>query len=398
MLERIKRLGINTVSNVASVVLPSIRVVDSRYKIFTTIRDENAHIFRGYYDIDFFSYDRSYFLYHMLLKDSETKNQISIGVYDLKNQEKRIVGHSNCWCWQQGCRLRWIDKDKILLNDCIEDQYCSKIIDVNTNTVEKVYSMAFYDIHIGKKYGLGVNFSRLQRLRPGYGYRTLEDRTKGIDHPKDDGVYYYDMDSDKCNLLFSIYDVHELIGDKTKGEGYINHISISPNGNSFIFFYIEDMEKYHQKVYLMRYEFSNNSIYLIENRRRLSHYAWIDNEHLLTTNYLCGKQYYGIYHLNSGEYDDYGENILRYDGHPTVIGKDQIISDTYPLSRRFKRQCLFSYSENTNKINTIATFSTNPKYEGESRCDLHPSINDDMISVDTNCFGLRSIVILKKEI
>jgi hypothetical protein len=87
---------------------------------------------------------------------------------------------------------------------------------------------------------------------------------------------------------------------------------------------------------------------------------------------------------------------LTLDGHPTFIEKDIIITDTYPQVKRGNNQYLRLYADKKQNLVDLGRFFQDVRYTGEKRCDLHPSICGDYISVDTSCDGLRSVVLLKR--
>ena len=95
-----------------------------------------------------------------------------------------------------------------------------------------------YDICPDERHALSTNFARLERLRPGYGYSNSADTTEGVLSPEDDGLFLINLDTYEKKLLISYATLDKLLFADNKGESYINHISISPNGDKAMFFYI----------------------------------------------------------------------------------------------------------------------------------------------------------------
>ena len=379
-------------------IFPKYKVNKDMADNIFEIYEKGAHVFRGYYDIDFFNKERNKFLVHILSENDENGNNISIGYFDINLKRLVKVCESNAWCWQQGSRLRWFDDKDILFNDCVGNQYISRVVDVQSKNTIKTFSRPLYDVCLEKEYGLSLNFSRLQRIRPGYGYRTLKDKTIGKIASSDDGIYRLDLRTDKSELIIPLKNLHSVVQPELTGEDYINHICISPMGDKFMFFYIVcDTDSSKTKVYLMCANADGSGIALLESCVQPSHYTWLDNEHLVITywDYTDGsKQGYRMYDIGSREWTDYGENILTLDGHPTFINDSVVISDTYPKSRKLNNQYLYIYDNDIKKSKIIGRFFQDIRYSGEQRCDLHPSLSGHSVSVDTNCFGSRRVVLM----
>src|SRR5699024_5261318 len=104
---------------------------------------------------------------------SAPKEAAEIVLFDTENNNSyKILGETHTWNVQQGCMLQWLGpnfNEKILYNDFRDGQYCSVILNVNTNE-ERILSMPVYSVAQDGEFALTLDFSRLHRLRPGYGY------------------------------------------------------------------------------------------------------------------------------------------------------------------------------------------------------------------------------------
>ena len=216
---------------------------------------DNKHVFFGYYDIQQMDVDEKRLLVHVVKRNAKTAiDDIEIGYYSIENNQYTTVAKSRAWSWQQGSRLRWNpqNKNQILFNNCVNGRYVCDIWDVNNKKKVDEIPMALYDIDSNLHYGFGVNFSRLQRLRPGYGYDTLDDETVGQCIPQNDGIFRYNFDKKQIDLIISYNRLCENFDEK-QYEHYINHISISPDGNRFIFFHVwslGDVNKWKLRLYV----------------------------------------------------------------------------------------------------------------------------------------------------
>lgn len=399
MNQNIKRVYLNIWQGIYRVA-PKFQVSKKYADVIVHMKTSSDHVFRGYYDIDYFDESHKKFLVHILPKAEENGNCIQIGYYDLEKNEIVKLADSKAWCWQQGSRLRWFDANTVIFNDCDDNRYLSRKIDVLTRKTVGKYDAPLYDASFDNKYGLSLNFSRLQRLRPGYGYKTLKDSTEGMIASENDGIFFVDLAQNTKKLLISLAKLHNLASPSLDGEDYINHICISPKGDSFTFFYIVgDKEGKKSKVYLCWSDVNGSNVKVLEDNVQTSHYTWLDNDTLLTTYLIPNqgmRQGYRLYDVRQQKVSEYGSNILTLDGHPTFIEKDIIITDTYPQVKQGNNQYLRLYDDQKHKLIDLGRFFQDIRYSGEKRCDLHPSICKDFVSVDTSCDGLRSVVLLKR--
>ena len=166
----------------------------------------NRHTFFGYYDISPFNWTNDRVLALVLPKNANEGDNAEIGYFDLKDPQKfNKVGTSKAWCWQQGSRLRWLsseDHNLISYNRLEGNRFVNCIQDVESREI-KFLHRALYDLHFSSQIGLSLNFSRLQRLRPGYGYGNLMDNSAGRSIPSNDGIFSVNLETDESELIVS---------------------------------------------------------------------------------------------------------------------------------------------------------------------------------------------------
>lgn len=358
------------------------------------------HVFFGYYDIQQINKKENKMLVHVVDKNADTKSDIAeIGFYDLKSKEYVYLTQTRAWCWQQGARLRWnpINEEQILYSDVEGNNYVTRVFSIKEKKVIRTISAPLYDIDNEMKVGISVNFSRIQRLRPGYGYDALEDTTIGKKAPENDGVYLVDIEKDKKKLIISLKELSKNIYDD--GEHYINHISISPDGKKFMFFHIwtiQNSEKWKTRLYV--YDIYENKLILLEDDTELvSHYDWSGNDNIIITSYdVNQKLRYYIYSISGKSKKMIKGDGLLQDGHPTVLKEQNIfVSDTYPI--KYDMQTLFLFDMNNMKRVDILKAYSNPNLYGEYRCDMHPRISETerFISLDSTVKnGTRRVLLV----
>lgn len=371
--------------------------------IATVILEQtDKHVFFGYYDIPQLNSFENKALVHVIPKSADTKRDFAeIGWYDLNSLSYKKLGTTKAWSWQQGSRLRWwpMDEDYIAYNDVVENEYVCKKINILSGDISRVYCRALYDIDPTGTYGLSLNFSRLQRLRPGYGYSYLPDDTAEQNVPSKDGIFYVDLVKNKSFLLISL----ERLADECKHgdalQHYINHISISPDGEKFMFFHIWTLgSSTRWKTRLCVASKDGKEFTVLEATDQVSHYDWIDNSHILVTGYTPErKQIYSVYDVDNNSKQILDFSFLNKDGHPSVLrDKNIFVTDTYPKDHDM--QMLFECNIKSRSSRSLLNIYSTPLMYEEKRCDLHPRISESesIITIDSTFKdNIRKVILIK---
>ena len=370
------------------------------------LADGDRPTFFGYHDKTPFSHDGTKIL-AMSIAASDTRpdsecSEMRLGYFEKADRgfADRFVPFSTTttWCWQQGCMLQWLPdrENQAIFNDLVEGSYGSKVFDLITNSVVKSYRSPVYAISPTGRLATTLNFSRLGRLRPGYGYGLLPDTTEGIDAPEDDGLFILDLETGETRLVVSLKQLSEMAGN-SKGEHYINHATFSPDGKTISFFHLwlEPSKKRH--VRLIVYHVEQAELAIMESTRSVSHYCWLDNKGLLvTTKEASGKRQITVYdatHLNMCDVFLMGKS----DTHPMLHPKmaDSVLCDSYPVGFG-RRQYLYLFDLKERNMKEFAWFYSPPEFTGQVRCDLHPRWDreGDFLVVDTAARGVRKLAIV----
>ena len=362
------------------------------------------NVFFGYYDLQQFDAAEERMLVHVAGEKADaSKEKAQIGYFKTDTGDFVPVTETAAWCWQQGARLRWhpVKEDVILYNDVQDGAYVTREYDLAAGKETGMYCAALYDIDRDASFGLGVNFSRLQRLRPGYGYGTLPDETRGIPAPEEDGLFYVDLQTNLQVLLISLAELASEVEDPQADEHYINHVSIAPGGRRFLFFHIWTLKgDTHWRTRLCVYDFDTQERIVLEDTDRVSHYAWQGDDRILVT---CWgpekKQYYCVYDVLTGEKTRIEDEHLTQDGHPVFLSAEGwFLADTYPLAHDL--QTLFAYDLGSGTYQPMARLYSDPRRYDETRCDLHPRVSpaERYITVDSTCeCGLKQVVLFRAE-
>lgn len=381
----------------------------AKNKYNTTVLSHNDNpTFFGYHDKTPFSLDGSKILAMSITSsDIDAKSEctpMKLG-YFTKEANKFSdnfieFGVTTTWCWQQGCMLQWYPKEQnqqVIYNDLVEGKYGSVLHDINSMGIIKKFNYPIYAISSDGKYATTLNFSRLGRLRPGYGYSLIEDITIGISAPENDGLFLMDLDTGIRTLLVSLKELAQNSLAKNV-EHYINHATFSPDGKRLVFFHLwAQANNKDRGLRVCEYNFQSSSWKVIEDKRIVSHYAWFeDSTFIATSKEKNGKWHYSLYDLEKATQEDLDISLYS-DGHPMYnpLNKKLIVTDSYP--DRARDQHLYIVDIESKEILEVAKLYSPDKFTGQVRCDLHPRWDRDgkYICVDSSFKGKRNLVILE---
>lgn len=363
--------------------------VDTEHQ-FVIIGNKYSDIFFGYYDITPFN-SRGDILY---VKKDKGALEVSICINTTSGKNEHILAKSCAWNWQQGCRLRWFPKteDEIVFNIFENDRYFARVIDTMGKIVRE-YSYPLYDIDRNGEVGLSLNFERLGVLRPGYGYTC---RPYKISKLEQESIYILNLKEDKIIDSVTYNDIAQSLRGKCDlNKCYINHLSFSPNGKQFLFFWIEIKNGYHQASLLI-YRIDERKLVALDTKNKASHYVWLDENRILCTSYDSPSscRYY-VYYVDKQIKVPYCVKSLREDGHPSVLDDNTIITDTYPNANG--NQYIYKVDSKNDTKEQIIRIYSKPVTNGEWRTDLHPRFNKDKTKIcfDSNINGNRELFILE---
>lgn len=360
----------------------------------------DRHVFFGYYDLQQLDQRKEKLLVTTVAKKAVTcRDSAFLAWVDVSTGAFHQIAATRAWCWQQGARLRWhpVRQDVVLYNDVEGQRYVCRSLDLKTGQRETL-GRAVYDVTPDGRFGLSLNYSRLQRLRPGYGYDALPDDTAAEAVPEDDGIFLVDMDTGTERLVISYRQLTELAPESAEYQNYVNHISIAPDGGRFLFFHLWSLgvgQRWKGRLYVAGLD--GSGLRCVEERFVPSHYCWDGSDRLLITSVGFGgaPSYYYSYDLSAQKRKRLPG--LERDGHPTVLDGGVILSDTYP--QEGSMQELFTTDICGKDITTICQVYSDPRMFDEKRCDLHPRVtaDGDTVTFDCTCRqGKRSVMLLRR--
>jgi hypothetical protein len=322
---------------------------------------------------------------------------MTVGYFD--NDDKRRfhpVGATEAWCWQMGCMLTWLRQsasDKAIFNCLLRDRYAARIVNVNTAKIEGEVDWPIYCVSQSGEYALSCCFSRLHRLRRGYGYPQIQDPHATAEAPDDEGVWLLNLKSNTRQLLHSLRKLSEHEPRETMAGAihYVNHLQFNQTDDRFLFSHIwlKGGEWYFRMFTSSR---DGTDLFLL-NDGYVSHHSWHSPQDVIV--YSKGPDHTMSYH----DFVDrvglarplFVEHALP-NGHGTFCAEgDVLLTDTYPDRFGFQHLYLIHID---GALRDVGRFFHPAGLHMDRRCDLHPrwSRNEQEVFVDAAPDGCRRIV------
>ena len=363
-------------------------------KTVIVFSERGMHYTCGYYDVSPFFPNQQSLLILRTSEDYKPLKKRSVCEVGYAYFSGEFTGdfiklaETDTWCWQQGCRLQWIpgaEGNLAIFNKSVSSKPGSAILDVKSGELYGELNCPIYAVSPNGQDAITLDFIRLGRMRPGYGYVGFFEDDKNIAAPANNGLWKLSLLTGQKELLISLSELSLL--DPTKSmrgaTHYLNHIAYNPSGTRVLFIHLwtKGSSRY-SRLITMNPDGSN--ITILNNEGHASHYTWRNDNEILhyATHSNKGTGYY-IYNDIIGGRKMVGQNILIEDGHPTFLSsKNCFITDTYP--DRYSDQTLLSFDLKNDSITELGRFYHPPEYYGEVRCDLHPRVNNEsnLIAID----------------
>jgi len=347
--------------------------------------------FFGYYDKPPWSSDMTKAVFHRLDRENA-----AIMVLDRTSKEQSLVGVSNAWNWQQGSMAQWMPGKggyRIIFNLAEHDVLGCRLIELNGMN-SRFIPWPIQTVHPMKNEALTLNYRRLARLRPDYGYSLKVKNFSPTERLDNDGIWRIDLDGDKADLILSLAELSQFrpVPEMRGSEHKVNHLIYSPSGAAFVFLhrFIGSRGK-RSRLYVARTDGSN--LALLMDARMVSHYHWRDENHILVWGRTMEKgDHYYLIDIRKGTGQIVGEGTLdKYgDGHCSFSpDRRWIVTDTYP--DRSRQQRLMIFDTINRKTELVGRFFSPWKFMDSYRCDLHPRWSPDgkWISIDSAHEGRR---------
>jgi len=375
---------------------------------FECVSPADKHCFFGYFDK--FPWDKSgrYLLAHKIdftARQPVPGEKAVLGRIDLENNNEFLpFAESDAWCWQQGCMLQWLNdrETAVIYNDREGDHFVSRIYDFATGRTETL-CRPVYCLSNDGKWALSVNFSRLDRERPGYGYPGAYDPCETVKIPENDGIYLVDLKNNSAELILSVAEITERFfrSDMEDAPGWFNHLLFSPDSSRIAFFhrwrlYNPGGSPGGHRTHMFTAKRDGTDIWPLNLEDMSSHYTWKSNSHIInfSNRYKQGWQYY-LYTDKTNISEAVLPDTFPGDGHCSFSPDGKwMLTDTYP-DEQDKCRRVYICRVDLEEVYEIGAFYSDPSYPLPTRCDLHPNWSRDgrKVCIDSIHENFRGIYI-----
>lgn len=385
----------SSISNSRPRQLPPIR----------TITQGPKHHWFGYYDkLEFDPSDR-FVLSNQVDFEHRTptaEDEIAVGMVDTQENDKWIpLGTSRAWGWQQGCMLQWRpqSESEVVWNDREGNQHVCRVMDVFSRKV-RTLPRPIYALSGDGRWAITADFSRIQRMRPGYGYVGLTDPCAALRAPEASGVWRMDMDTGDSKLIFSLADAASIpYQDATLEQNwnYFNHLLVNPDGSRFIVLHRwrgdngdrndpQPSGGFTTRMFTVALDGSNRCV--LDPSGFTSHFIWRDPQHVCAwTRPANQPSGFYLFKDQTDQFEAVGKGVMKQNGHNTYVPNTDnqwILNDTYP-SKEKREQKPYLFHVPTGQRVELGAFHSPPSYRGEWRCDTHPrtSCSGSTVAIDS---------------
>lgn len=373
------------------------------YKIEKITPSDGGFWFFGYFDKYPWDLSGRYVLANraeFMDRQPTADDKLIIGMIDRQDNNKFVkIGENHAWCWQQGCMLQWLNDQsgtKVIYNDREGDHFVARIVDVFTGKKQTI-SRPIYCLSPDGRYALSVNFSRLDKERPGYGYAGIPDIHEGVGHPDNDGVWLIDLKTNTSKLIISVDQMVKNFNRPIMNNvaNWFNHLLFSPDSKRFGFFHRwRAGDNWHQ-THMFTANIDGSDIYPLNLEDMTSHYTWFDNDKIITfaNHHSSGWDYYEFTDQSDVVRQVGPEALHGQDGHCSYsLDKKWMLTDTYP-DKEANERGLYLLNNESRELFELGEFYANPNLPTPVRCDLHPRWSRDCrtVCIDSIHEGFRAI-------
>ena len=331
-------------------------------------------------------------------------NAAVVGMIDLAEANRfQPLDETTAWCWQMGTMLRWLpgSEDRLItFNKREGETFYSLLRDVRSGQVRRL-PRPIYTISPDGKYALTLNFSRLARTRPGYGYEGGRDAGAAQGRPAEDGIFRMDMATGESRLIVSIDQAAGLRPKPSmaRAEHWFNHIQINTDGSRFAWLHRwkpEGAKSWETRTLTANPDGSD--VYILADEGYWSHYDWFSRDRLVAHAGYKGAKGYHLFTDRTDKAEPLGKGVLGTDGHCSFSpDRRWMLTDTYPDKQRLRTLLLYRMADGLRV--DIGRFFAPPQIDGPTRCDLHPRWSRDgkKVSIDSVHEGSRQVYLLDVE-
>ncbi len=344
------------------------------------------HHFFGYYDKTPWNSTGRYVLANEIDfadRQPNAGDELTVGMVDLKDGDRYIpLGKTVAWCWQQGTMLQWLGSApdrEVIFNSLTEKQPSATILDVQSGK-SRTLPRPVYAVSPDGSEAVTLDFARLHRLRPGYGYASYTEAHADSAAPEQLGIWQMNLKTGKNDLVVNLKQLAAFQPDDRfpGAHHWVNHLQYSPGGKRIVFLHRwkkPDDRSWQTRMFTAKPD--GTDLRLLFDDGMISHFDWRDDTTMLAwaRTKADGNKFYTA-DVITGEKKILGGEVLTQDGHCSYSpDRKWILNDTYPDKNRLQWLMLFKVA--TGRRYDLNQFHSPKAFTGPFRCDLHPRWNRD---------------------
>jgi glycosyltransferase involved in cell wall biosynthesis len=366
------------------------------------VTPHNGPTFFGYYDKSPFSADNRYLLQH---EGTVAGAPLSVVAYDSAAHQRISLGQTPAWMWQQGAQATWLPAlgSAVAGYNTVENsQLGFAIVDLTTQARRFVPFPIQYVLAGGAQM-LSLNYCRLLKTIPDYGYDVQVSNFSANQPEAQDGVWRVDLKTGHGELILSLTQLRQLkpLSTMDGAQHYVNHCYPSPDGMSFLVIHRWVTPQGRMLSRLLVVPLDGKPPRILLDEGKVSHFCWkSDHEFVVWARSVEHGDCYHLVDARTGHYVPFGRGVADVygDGHPTFSRNQphEFLTDTYPDKKRQQHVLLFDSA--ANQLREVGRFLSPWAYRNLFRCDLHPRFSPDesLISIDSAHTGTRQSYVITR--
>lgn len=283
--------------------------------------------------------------------------------------------------------LQWLGAGdrEVIYNGVADGRYVSVVRDVaggKTRTLPR----PVYAVSADGKQAVTLDFARLHRLRPGYGYCAVGETHAADPAPEQLGIWHMDVATGDDRLVVPIARLaaHKPDARFPGCQHWVNHLQFNPSAGRFVFLHRwrKGDAFWQTRLYTAKPDGTDLRLHL--DTGMVSHFDWRDDRTILAwVKTPAAGNKFALIDVDSNALTVVGDGVLTEDGHCSYSpDRKWVLNDTYP-GKADRTQALMLYRPETGRRYDLNRFRSPPGFTGPWRCDLHPRWNRDGTQV---CF------------
>ena len=230
-------------------------------------------------------------------------------------------------------------------------------------------------------------------MKPNNIESTIKQMTESGNEYDDDGVWCFDMESGEKRLILSLSALASMdpLPSMSGAEHYVNHLEFNADGSRFVFVHLW-VRNGLRNSRLVSSDRDGGAVHILNNSGHTSHHCWKSNHKLLAfaTHKETGMAYYEYVDRYAAQANKCS-GIPEEDGHPSSLGNDLVMVDTYP--DKYGEQCVYLCNTAKGVLKRVVSVYSKRALCGQYRCDLHHRVGPlrQHVCLDVSSCSLRSM-------